>query len=320
MGLVTVKKQITKQLRSKLTRRVFTRCVLTVIALFGLHIAHGAYTMRYFGYELLISDGFVRYLPFVLLSIFFVLFFFQIQEFIRKDKTKMNIIFLLVGIMFFFIPIKKVGFLGNVVDLIFAEYFILLFGTIVFLLGVFGVRFFHRFKTELLILLLITIPFVLAPILIDHFWEYSSKITMFGLKLFFELFQMDYVMRPETYNVVLESFSVFIGPPCAGIHSLLAFGVLFSTLILLGQQKGHRFVGWKVAVSFLLGLLCVFIVNTLRVLLIILVGAYYDPDFAINLFHNNIGAILLIAFFILYVKLSWKFIRKQKTPSSKTFF
>ncbi|MCB9798845.1 exosortase/archaeosortase family protein [Candidatus Nomurabacteria bacterium] len=312
-------KRLAIDLRSKLTRRVLSRCVFAVIVPFVLSFVHFWYTQRYYGYKLQISDGFVTYLPFVLLTAFFLFFFQKIQQHCKTEKTTYNIIFLLFGALFFFLPIKKIGFLENDVDLIFAEYIVLLIGSIFVLLGIFGRKFFVQFKTELSILLLILIPFVLAPILIDYFWEYSSLVTMYGLKLMFSLFHIEHTMRFETFNVQVQNFSAYIGPPCAGIHSLLAFTVLFTTLLLMGSQKGYRFITWRVVVSFIVGLLLVFVVNSIRVLLILLVGAYYDPEFAVNLFHNNIGAILLILFFIAYVSFVWKRMldsrnAKQKTP------
>ncbi|PIR03680.1 MAG: hypothetical protein COV59_04800 [Candidatus Magasanikbacteria bacterium CG11_big_fil_rev_8_21_14_0_20_39_34] len=110
-------------------------------------------------------------------------------------------------------------------------------------------------------------------------------------------------MDASRFNVSVEDFSLFIGPPCAGIHSLVAFATLFWALLLLAQERGYR-IQYKVAIpSFFLGLLLVFVVNSLRVFSIILVGIFYSRDFAVTLFHSFIGAFLLILFFILYIHL-----------------
>jgi len=291
--------------QKKAKRECIIRSSFFVFFLMIFFQFHTFFTQRVYQYKLLISDGFVEYIPYALFFIFIfvnkksILHFFS-----KKHKSEdYKIAFFFLAFFFSFLSARQIPFLEKNIDTILVEYIIyFLIASSVFL-GTFGIAFAKKYIHSLSILLLLIVSFKLSPLLIDHFWQYSSRVSMFGLQLLLPLSHLNYVMDASRFNVSVEDFSLFIGPPCAGIHSLVAFATLFWALLLLAQERGYR-IQYKVAIpSFFLGLLLVFVVNSLRVFSIILVGIFYSRDFAVTLFHSFIGAFLLILFFILYIHL-----------------
>jgi exosortase/archaeosortase family protein len=269
------------------------------------------YTKKYFGYELLISDGYVRYGVYALSILFVILSWSKLKNVsFRKHALAVQIFFFLAAFASFFIPLPQ-GHTFKMIDRVFFEYSICFLGSILLFFSVFGLRFFKERLLEIATLLLMVIPLKTAPLLIDHFWGISSQITMYGLKLIFPVLQVPYTMDMPTYMVAIKSFRAYIGPPCAGIHSLLGFTVLFVFALFLFLEKARKISLLKTFGFFFLGLVLVFLLNSLRVALILIVGAYISPDFAITTFHNNIGAILFMIFFILYSTFVLKHIEKK---------
>ncbi|MEM4398030.1 MAG: archaeosortase/exosortase family protein, partial [Candidatus Woesearchaeota archaeon] len=64
-------------------------------------------------------------------------------------------------------------------------------------------------------------------------------------------------------------------------------------------------------IAFILGLIGMFLTNMIRILLLFIIGAYVSADFALGMFHNNIGWILFIIYFYLFFKIIRKFIYKN---------
>jgi exosortase/archaeosortase family protein len=68
---------------------------------------------------------------------------------------------------------------------------------------------------------------------------------------------------------------------------------------------------------FIIGLLGVYLVNVLRLLLLIIAGVHISPRFAIGLVHTNAGWVFFIAYFLCYYLIVRKFIYKNKLPVKK---
>lgn len=262
---------------------------------------HGWQTSVLYGKELYIADGFVGYIPYVFLVLFCVLAW---KHILSRPPVAQHIGqtaafgMLALGLFSF---ATHFGVYRAYIDILLSEFLVLLAAHAFLFLAVFGLQFLKQFLYEVGLLLLLFIPFLLSSVLIGHFWEYSSRVTMWGLELLLPLTGVPYTLNLSTYLVRVDTFSAAIGPPCAGIHSLLAFTTIFFAALLLMWRRGDT-VHWpKAGGAFVLGLLLVFVLNSIRILLILLLGAYYSVDFAVGLFHENIGALLLILFFFLYI-------------------
>jgi len=95
----------------------------------------------------------------------------------------------------------------------------------------------------------------------------------------------------------VEGFMVGISDACSGIDSLLLFLSLYTLLLVLDWKRLDL---KRMFILFIPGIIGTVAYNILRVYVLLLVGVYYDQQFAIDTFHTNIGWILFLAFFMLF--------------------
>ncbi len=288
---------------NKKERLVLLRAASFLLLYTFVHWIRPWYTNDVFGYKVLISDGFARFVPYVLFVVFLVVFWKKVNEVSEQTwSLKQGILWGGASAALLFLP-SGLTAAANYIDIVFVEFTLGFLGDIGLLFAVFGRLFVKKLFSEIAIIILLLVPFTVAPLLIDNFWEYSSQVALAGLRIIFPLFRIPYEMDPTLFKVSVEDFTVFVGPPCAGIHSLLAFTTVYSAAVLLIAQRGFAIRKMRAFVFFVVGFLSVFLLNTLRIFLIILVGAKYSPTFAATLFHSYIGAALLILFFLAYISL-----------------
>jgi hypothetical protein len=95
----------------------------------------------------------------------------------------------------------------------------------------------------------------------------------------------------------INDFVVGISNQCSGVDSLLLFSSLYFIISALDWKKMRK---KPLIYFFIFGLIGAFLMNILRVYLLMLVGAYISPTFALHAFHTNIGWILFIIYFVIY--------------------
>jgi exosortase/archaeosortase family protein len=189
----------------------------------------------------------------------------------------------------------------------------LILGTIFLFIAVFGKKFslyfVKKFKKDIRISIMI---FALALFLIVEFqklWVYFSyavsKIVYFLLSLTFNSTLTFDGTLP--YLGIINNFVVGIGKPCSGIDSMLMF--IFLYVFITGYD-------WKVlnkkklAIMFIPGIISVFLLNVIRIYLLITIGAFVSQGFAIGFFHTNASMILFLGYFILFWGLLYKWMKK----------
>lgn len=286
----------------KNTRKIYFRAIIYILLFFLVDYFHETYTQSLFNFAVRTSDGFVNFLPYIFLGVFFVLRFRNFSSVPKLKRQWWEGIFFTLCSIYFFAASTKFDFLQSDAERMFMQSAYLLCGYSSLFILLFTLRFVRYFFTDLLLIVLLLIPTHLAPIIIDHFWEYSSRVTLFGISLFLHILPVDSAIVADQFLVRVKDFSVIVGPPCAGIHSLTAFTILYSIIVLLINQK-QKIHNARAFGFYFLGLVLVFLLNSIRVLSIIFVGVYYSKEFAVNLFHETIGSVLLLTFFILYT--SW---------------
>jgi len=82
-------------------------------------------------------------------------------------------------------------------------------------------------------------------------------------------------------------FLVSIGSACAGLNSVLGFGLLAVAFLYLVKGKWYWKLAWLGS-----GLLIVYVVNIVRVISIFLVGRWWGAGLALGGFHSVVGLIL----------------------------
>jgi exosortase/archaeosortase family protein len=141
-------------------------------------------------------------------------------------------------------------------------------------------------------------------------WVYLSKITSFLvywlLKLSFlsPFLDLSNVSAP---SVGSSGFVVTVADVCSGIESLSLFTFLFFVVLVFDWKKLNF---WNVVPVFLVGLFGVFLLNVLRIYLLILVGTFVSRTFALTLFHSFAAMLLFIFYFAFFVYFSKKFLEK----------
>lgn len=175
-------------------------------------------------------------------------------------------------------------------------------------------NFFKEFKKEIIIFVIIAVALYNALITFQKQWLlFSSGITTilsWMLSLFYST--VSTTMNASGGPILrAQGFGVAIGPPCSGIDSMLLFFAFFAALFALDRKiikKGLYIL------FFIIGLAGVYIINVLRLFLLMIAGIYISPEFAVGLFHTNAGWILFVLYFLLYYWFIRKFIYKKDVP------
>ncbi|MEM3374582.1 MAG: archaeosortase/exosortase family protein [Candidatus Woesearchaeota archaeon] len=228
---------------------------------------------------------------------------FIISQYLLKYTISQNLDFFLQS------P-KLWGFLRFFINLLFVSSTALAFYGIDFIK-----YFFKKFKKEVFIFFTLSILFFFIILLFQNLWLFLSSLISKILYVFFKLFFKDIIYQ-EFVSVSsmsegggpllgIKNFSAVIGKPCSGIDSLLYFSAIFTLIIFVDRKRLKKI---PTTIAFILGLIGMFITNMIRILLLFIIGAYLSPNFALGMFHNNIGWILFIVYFYVFFKIARKFI------------
>lgn len=103
-------------------------------------------------------------------------------------------------------------------------------------------------------------------------------------------------------------FRVGISKVCSGIDSLLFFISLFAILVVLNWKDMDK---KRMALLFVPGLIGTFLLNIIRVFLLIVIAVKISPEFAVDTFHTNAGWILFLGYFITFWHFGSKWVMKK---------
>ena len=138
-----------------------------------VHWVRPWYTDRMFGYRVLISDGFTRFIPYALFVVFLVVFWKKIIEVSEQVRSwKAALFWGGVSSALLFAP-SGLAPTANYIDIVFLEFTLVFLVDVGFLVTIFGKNFIKKLFSEIAIVILLLVPFTLAPLLIDNFWKYS---------------------------------------------------------------------------------------------------------------------------------------------------
>ena len=219
--------------------------------------------------------------------------------FFLKDFLASNPVFAVANIWLFF-PLKELT---------------LILGTLFLAISIFGIKFskdfIKKFKKEIELSIVVFIITLFSIIQFQKLWVYFSFVVAKSVYYLLNLTsQTTLSFSNNTPIISLNNFIVNIGKPCSGIDSMLMF--IFLYIFIVGYD-------WKIlnkkkaALLFIPGLISVFLLNILRVYLLILFGAYVSHNFAIGIFHTNAAWILFLSYFALFWFLFYKWMKDEKT-------
>ena len=134
---------------------------------------------------------------------------------------------------------------------------------------------------------------------VQRTWEPLSGITFYVSGLALHLIDPAVEIEPDYKEIHFRDFSVQIAPDCSGyegIGLILAFLAIF----LYTMRANLRF-----PVAFMLlpiGVSAIFLLNIVRIVVLVCIGAYISPDIAVEGFHSHAG---WVAFLAVTVGIMW---------------
>ena len=253
----------------------------------------------------------------MVLGIFFTLYYKKKISQIpyQRFNLKQFITYLIVGEFFVFIYylIRAVNNLYHIPIFILWPIILIIFALafLSFIAAVFNKtylkQFYKIFKKQLIYLAVS--GFILYNLLIffQNQWElfsFTASILLFIiLKPFYPI---TLAFAAKTPILAIGSFAVSIGAPCSGIDSMFLFFAFFAGIYALDHKKIKN----NFFPLFIIGFIGVYIVNILRLLLLLLVGIHISPELAVGLFHTNAGWVFFVIYFLLYYWLIKRYIYK----------
>lgn len=258
-------------------------------------------TNMIYGYSLESAQPYFALLVYPLFLIFSVIRWKKIKTLEHyKNKLIPTMIFILLAALAFLSPIKGILISFPEIPPPIVYYLPMLIGYSFLFVGIYGLKFVKTFSSELFLIVLIFVLYLISQLLIEMYWQIFSNIILFFLGFILPIFTKSLMIDPNQYLIVMENFHVLIGPPCSGIYSLTTFLFLFVAAVFMLKEK-VKIHFWKTAAALLFGLLLIFLLNILRIVIIIYVGAFHSPELAIELFHEYLSSIFFIALFVAYL-------------------
>lgn len=142
-------------------------------------------------------------------------------------------------------------------------------------------------------------------------WFFFSSIV--GKTLYFTFSKIfdNVILRLSTNAgpiLGVGDFFVAISKVCSGIDSMLFFVSLFIILIITNWKQLNK---KRMLLLFIPGIIGTYLLNILRVFLLILIGVKISPEFAVDVFHTNAGWILFLGYFVLFWHFGSKWVLKK---------
>ena len=253
----------------------------------------------------------------LLLVIFFMVY--NRNVFVRSSSESQVVIRFLFSVLsflfilfYYLIRYEIIAFFTNSSTLLLISWLLYLLGVVCLALVIYSPAFFRQTYFSLFVFSIIASFFYIITTILWQAWYYMSlgvaKVVVFVFSLFTS--QTSLQVTAVDPVVTLQNFTVIIGPPCSGIESLSMFFGLW--LLLFVYEQDRLQVGRSVVVLFV-GLVGAYVLNIFRVALILMMGTK-NPDFAVGLFHSQVGWVLFSVFILvlLYFLYPWMLVRGRK--------
>ncbi len=280
----------------------FVRLGLFLVLYALIFTYHSEFTSRFLGYKQSFYQPYFIYLMYPVVSLFVLFRWKQLKEMEPiKNKFWQTLLFSIAAITVFLLPLRGVYlFFGDNVPGTFIYYYPLFLGFIFLFCAIFNVKFIKKFSSELFLLTYVITLYTASDILLESLWIYFSGVILSALAFVLPLFSKLVTIDPSQLLVRMEKFEVIVGATCSGIYSMVTFSFLFVAALMMIKKKA-KINSLKAALALFAGLVVLFILNIIRIAIIVSVGAFYSPELAINLFHEYLSAIFLLSVFIAYL-------------------
>lgn len=265
---------------------------------------HPHLTEKLYGYQTESFQPYFIYLFYPILALFTIVKWKDISSMKPyKNCFWQTTFFLMLSAIIFLFPVKDLLKYSQTYDTIphqFVYYFPLFLGYTSLFAAIFNFKFIKKFESELFLLIYVICLYLIAEVLIDKFWFYFSNTILFALGYILPLLSKTVTIDPSELMISMEGFTVNVGATCSGIYSLSTFAFLFVTSVMMIKKKSQVNTA-KTVTAFIAGLAIIFVLNIVRIAIIVSVGAFYSPELAIELFHEYLSAVFLIGLFVCYL-------------------
>lgn len=157
--------------------------------------------------------------------------------------------------------------------------------------------FIRRYHRQILIASVLTILFYLYLDVVYGLWHVLAGIVLHSVAWLLRVVGVSVaVTRPNT--LILRKFSITVAQYCSGIESIALFSALYIVFGVVDRKKINR---PRFLMAFVPAIALLFLLNILRVFLLVVAGYYINPTIAFSLFHTYAG----LAFFVLYTAAFW---------------
>jgi exosortase/archaeosortase family protein len=183
---------------------------------------------------------------------------------------------------------------------------------IVLALAIFGISFIKyfikNFKKEIMYILLFTAIAYAAMTYIWGAWVFFSDIVT---KAVYNLLKLtfDNVVIKDPRFLSVNGFGVSIGEACSGLYSMFLFICANIMILALEWNRIQRLKGVLMLIP---GLVGIWFVNIVRIYLLMLVGVFISPKFAIGMFHSYIGSLLFLIYTLIYIYIFYRITPRKK--------
>jgi exosortase/archaeosortase family protein len=166
--------------------------------------------------------------------------------------------------------------------------------------------FIKKYRIDILVFTFILFLYYQIIWLFQDSWLFFSNFVGNALYFIFSKQFSNVVFRAADGagpTLGVENFYVSISKVCSGIDSLLFFISLFAILVITNWDSLNKM---RMALLFIPGIIGTYLLNILRIYLLVLIAVKISPEFAVNFFHTNAGWVFFLGYFILF----WHFGRK----------
>jgi exosortase/archaeosortase family protein len=112
-----------------------------------------------------------------------------------------------------------------------------------------------------------------------------------------------------------DMFQVSIAPSCSGLEGISLFLVALFAIVLINLKRINLIHSILVAY---VGILIMYLTNILRIYILILIGHFYGPGLAVDLFHSGVSILIYAIMVIAILGISYEWMQEVSVPKTET--
>jgi len=168
-----------------------------------------------------------------------------------------------------------------------------------------------RFSGDILTIASLSIFAIIMITVVQNLWIHLSAVTAGMLPAPLGLVAKVYTdfQDPNGAVVGVRDFYIRISKSCSGIESIAIFALLFPVIAALNMKGEDRRL---IPVFFAVGIVGAFLVNVLRLLLLMVVGGFVSSELALEFFHTNLSWMLMLGYFAVFNESVVRICRRER--------